>query len=185
MAIYRHSYVFRLAVDPVLYLWTGFAPLDTPGDAIDPDGARWIGGSQILDIPALKLLLGGAADRVDFVVSGVDAQTLRLVQDDRAEVQDASVMIGRVSFDGDLQIEAPIAWEWRGVADVLTVESKYAEEGRARRITLSVRSGDTRRNNPLPAFFTDADQKRRSADDDIFDHVAQITTGVTRRFGPK
>lgn len=184
MAFYRHSYVFRLAVDPVLYLWTGHGELETPSDSIDAGGATWLGAGHILDVPALKVLLNGAADRIDIRLSGVDAQTLRLALDDRAEVKDASVMIGRVSFDPAWQIEGAIAWEWRGTADVMTVSSKDGDI-RQRSINLSVRAGDTSRSDALLAFFTDADQRRRSPDDAMFDQVARINAGVTRRFGPK
>lgn len=184
MAVYRHSYVFRLAVSPVLYVWTGHGQLVTPADSIDAAGATWEGGGHLLDIPSLKVLLNGAADRVDIEVNGVDAETLRLAQEDRAEVRNASAMIGRVEFDSDWQLSGGIAWEWRGYADVMRVASRNAEQGRQRSIVLSLRSGDTRRSEPQPAFFTDADQKLRSADDDIFSHVAGITAGVTRRFGP-
>lgn len=185
MAIYRRSYLFRLAVDPVLYVWTGYGPLVTPGDAFDPGGAVWLGGGHILDIPSLKLLLNGAADRLDIQVNGVDADTLRLAQEDRAEVRNASALIGFVEFGQDWSVAAPPVWEWRGAADVLTVNSHAADKGRERTITLSVRSGDTRRSNPRPAFFTDADQRQRSPTDHIFSHVAQITAGITRRFGAK
>lgn len=184
MAAYRRSHVFRLEVDPVLYIWTGHGYLDTPGDTIDPLGARWLGGAHILDIPALKVLLNGAADRSDIQVSGVDGETLRLAQEDRAEVKDALVMIGSVKFDAAWQLVGPVAWEWRGTADVMSVGGRQSDQGRERTISLSIRAGDTRRSNPQPAFFTYADQKRRSADDEIFDHVAQITAGITRRFGP-
>lgn len=184
MAFYRRSYVFRLAVDPILYVWTGHGPLETPADAIDPAGASWLGGAHILDIPALKLLLNGAADRIDIQVSGVDADTLRLAQEDRSAIPDASVMIGYVEFGEDWSVAGPIKWEWRGAADVLTVNSRATEQGRQRTITLSIRSGDTRRSNARPSFFTDADQRRRSPTDAFFSHVAQITTGVSRRFGP-
>ena len=92
--------------------------------------------------------------------------------------------IGRVEFDADWQVSGQIAWEWRGEADVMTVTSQRSDDGRERTISLSIRSGDTRRSNPMPAFFTAADQKRRSPTDDIFSHVAAINAGVTRRFGP-
>lgn len=183
MAIYRRSYLFRLAVNPVLYVWTGHGPLETPGDTIDPAGASWLGGAHVLDIPSLKLLLNGAADRIDVQVSGVDPDTQRLAQEDRAEIPDASVMIGFIEFNEDWSIAGRVVWEWRGQADVLTVSSRATDQGRERTITLSIRSGDTRRSNARPAFFTDADQRRRSPTDAFFSHVAQITTGVTRRFG--
>lgn len=184
MAIYRRSYLFRLDVDPVLYVWTGHGPLVTPGDSVDPLGAEWIGGGHVLDIPSLRLLLNGAADRIDIQINGVDAETLRLAQEDRSEVKDAAVLIGRIDFAEDWQIAGPPVWEWRGIADVLTVSSRDTGNGRERTIGLSIRAGDTRRSNPQPAFFTFADQQRRSPTDTIFSHVAQITSGVTRRFGP-
>lgn len=184
MTTYRRSYLFRLAVDPVLYVWTGHGPLITSGDAIDPTGARWLGAGHILSVPSLKLLINGAADRIDIQVNGVDTETLRLAQEDRNEVQNASVLIGRVAFDDAWQIDGPVVWEWRGTADVMTVNSRASDKGRERTINLSIRAGDTRRSNPVPAFFTHADQVRRSPDDFFFDHVAQITAGVTRRFGP-
>lgn len=184
MAIYRRSYLFRLAVDPVLYVSTEHAPMVTPADSYDPAGATWLGGAHLLDIPSLKMLINGAADRIDIRVSGVDAATLRLAQDDRAEVQGAAVLIGYVHSDENWQIVGAPVWEWRGTADVMTITGQRSEGGRERTITLSVRAGDTRRSNPLPAFFTYADQHRRSSDDEFFDHVAQITAGVTRRFGP-
>lgn len=185
MGFYRRSFVFRLAVDPVLYVWTGHGPLETPADTIDPAGATWLGGAHILDIPTLKVLLNGAADRIDVQVSGASSEMLRLALEDRDEVRDAAVHIGFVEFDVDWQVSGPIVWEWRGAADVLTIASRSTEQGRERNITLSIRSGDTLRSNPRPAFFTDADQRRRSPDDAIFSHVAQITTGITRRFGAK
>lgn len=185
MAVYRHSYVFRMAVTPVLCIWTGHGPLDTPADVYNPSGARWLGGGHIISVPSLKVLMNGAADRQEIRVSGVDAEMLRLAQEDRSEVRDAQVLIGRVSFNEWWQVAGPIIWEWRGVADVLTVASSNAQNGRERTITLSIRAGDTRRSNAMPAFFTDADQKRRSPDDDFFSHVAGISSGTSRRFGPK
>jgi hypothetical protein len=184
MAVYRHSYVFRMAVNPVLRIWTGHGPLATPADIIDPTGATWLGGAHILSVPTLKVLIGGIADRVEIAVNGVDSETLRLVQEDRGEVRDADVRIGRVEFNDDWQVAGPIIWEWWGYADTLTVGSQQSEKGRERRITLSIRTGDTSRSNPLLAFFTDADQRRRAADDAFFSHVASINRGVTRRFGP-
>jgi hypothetical protein len=184
MAVYRHSYCFRLDVAPVLRIWTGHGPLETPADSFDPGGATWLGGGHIISVPQLKVLIGGIADRIDIAVNGVDAETLRLAIEDRAEVQNATARIGRVEFDANWQVIGPIAWEWRGVADTLTVGSQQSESGRERRITLSLRTGDTYRSNPLLSFFTDADQRRRSPDDAFFSHVAQITGGVTRRFGP-
>ncbi|OGT55476.1 MAG: hypothetical protein A3E01_09210 [Gammaproteobacteria bacterium RIFCSPHIGHO2_12_FULL_63_22] len=184
MATYRHSYVFRMAVSPVLYIWSGHGALETPADSVDASGATWLGGGHVVSVPSLKLLLNGAADRIDIRLSGITAEILRLVEEDRPEVQEAEVLIGRVEFDDDWQVSGTINWEWLGVADSMTIASGNSEKGRERVLTVSIRSGDTTRSNPQPAFFTDADQRGRSSDDAFFSHVGKINAGTSRRFGP-
>lgn len=185
MATYRRSIVWRLACDPAAYLWSGHGDLDVPSDLLDPSGARYRGAGALLEVPALKQLINGIADRVDFRVSGVSGETLRLALADRASVYGASLHVGTVSFDADWQITGPPVWDWRGIADVLTPDSKDTDQGRERTITLSVAAADTARANPRLAWFTDADQRRRSPTDKIFDRVAGINAGVTRRFGAR
>lgn len=185
MALYRRSYVFRLASDPVCYLWTGFADLDTPADDVDVTGATWRGAGEILSIPALKALINGTAERVRFSVSGVSAETVRLATDDRDSVYGAELRLGWVEFDEDWQLAGEIHWDWLGIADVITVESAESENGRQRTISLSVASSDTLRSNPNLTFYTDADQRKRSPDDDFCNQVANITLGMARRFGPR
>jgi hypothetical protein len=158
--------------------------LDVSPDAIDPDGARYIGAGALLDVPALKMLVNGAADRLDFVLSGVSAYTLRLAQEDAESVKDALVLIGEQDFDAAWQNDGPARWVWRGFADIMATDSQEATQGRQRTIRLSVRSADTFRSNPQPAYYTDHDQRRRSPTDAIGSHVALISNGVRRRFGP-
>jgi len=182
---YRHSYVWRLGSDPVSYLWTGVPKLRTPADDVDPSGAEWLGAGDLLRLPTLKLLINGIAQRVDFSLSGVSMEALRLALADKETVQGASLRIGRVDFDDDFQIVGSIHWEWIGIADVLSVESSGSENGRQRSITISAASSDTLRSNPNLSFFTAADQRKRSPDDQFCDFVGRITIGSTRRFGPK
>lgn len=184
MATYRRSILFRLAADPIARVWSGHGNLDVTGGAIDPDGARYVGAGALLDVPSLKLLVNGAADRLDFVLSGVSPYTLRLAIEDAPSIKDALVLIGEQSFDAAWQIDGPPVWVWRGLADVLITDSQESQAGRQRTIRLSVRSGDARRADPQPAYYTDPDQRRRSPTDAIFSHVAKISTGVRRRFGP-
>lgn len=184
MAFYRRSYLFRLASDPVCYLWTGHGRLATPANAVDPGGAEWVGAAQLLSLPTLKALINGVAERVRFSLSGVSPEALRLALEDRDSVQGAELRLGFVDFDSEWQV-ASVTWEWLGVADVLAVESAASEGGRTRTISLSVASADTLRSNPNLAFWTDADQRKRSASDAFCNQVAGISAGKTRRFGPK
>lgn len=182
---YKRSYLFRLACDPVCYLWTGHGWLDVPGDEVDPEGARYIGAAGLLSVPALKALINGEAERVEFGLSGVDQETLRLAMEDRASVDGAEVRLGFVEHDRDWKIVGGVHWEWLGRAAPLTLSSSATDSGRSRTISLSAASADTLRANPPLAFFTQNDQLKRSSDDIIFDHVSGITAGTTRSFGPK
>jgi hypothetical protein len=185
MATHRRAIVWRLAADPVAALWSGLGWLDTPPDDLDPNGRRFIGAGALLQVPELKQMMNGLADRVDFSISGVNAQTLRLALEDRDTIAGAALAVGHVTFDRNWQIEGSPVWTWRGVADVLSIDSQSMDAGRERTITLSVASADTARSNPGLTWFTDADQRRRSPDDAIFDRVAGISAGLTRRFGPR
>ena len=185
MATHRRAIVWRLACDPVAWIWSGWGWLDTPPDDYDAEGARYIGAGSLLDLPELQQMMNGLADRVDFSISGVSAETLRLALEDRATVEGALLTVGHVTFDRDWQIEGAPVWTWRGRADVLTIDSQASENGRQRTITLSVASADTLRSNPTLTWFTHADQLRRSSTDNIFDRVAGISAGITRRWGPK
>ena len=185
MAIYRRSYLFRLASDPICYLWTGHGPLVTPPDTVDPGGATWKGAAQLLSLPALKALINGVAERVKFSVSGVSPDTLRLALEDRETVRNAELRLGFVDFDPQWQVQS-VTWEWLGIADVLVVDSASGEGGkRTRTISLSVASADVLRSTPNLAFWTHADQQKRSPTDLFCNQVAGISAGKTRRFGPK
>lgn len=186
MATIRISWLLRIDSDPVCYLWTGIGPLETAPDAVDPTGATWVGAGEIITIPAVHALINGTAQRYNFVLSGVSTETMRLALADKASVKDAAVRIGRIEFDRDWQPVGPPTWEWLGIADALRIEGRHGgEAGRERSIMLMVGGADTSRSNPRFAFWTDASQRVRSPDDAFCDHVAMITFGVTRRFGPR
>lgn len=185
MATFRRSILWRLAADPVCRLWSGAGWLDMPGDDLDPGGARYFGAGALLQVPALKTLMNGLADRQSFGLSGVSAETIRLALEDRETVEGASLHVGYVDFDREWQVDGGAVWTWEGVADVLSIESKGDDGGRQRTISLSVASADVLRAVPQLAWFTHADQQRRSPGDNFFDRVAQLSAGATRRFGPR
>ena len=181
----REDYLVRIDSDPIARWWTGFGDLDIPADAVEPSGATYKGLGLINGLPNVRQLLNGTAERVDFQVSGVDPESLRLARVDAESVKGATIRIASVQFDDDEQAFGT-EWEWQGRCDSLKIDSQNAGEGkRSRTITLSVGSYDTGRSRSALTLFTDADQKRRSADDDIFSQVASMSGGVTRRFGPK
>lgn len=182
MATTRRSWLLRIDSAPPRYLWSGFGQLVTPADALDPAGATWLGASHIIGAPSLRALINGRAERVTFTLSGVAANMMSLVKN---SVKGAETRVGHVLFDDAWQLVGGVHYEWLGVADALRVASQYGDEGRSRSIMLMVGAADTTRSNPRFAFWTDASQRLRSPDDAFCDHVAMISSGITRRFGPK
>lgn len=184
MGLERRSYLIRINTNPRVRLWTGFGLLQTPGDAIDPEGATW-NGFGVIAIPGLKTLINGVADRVEFKLSGVDSQIVAIATEEADDVFHREVRVGTVEFDADWQMVGGVTWEWAGLADRIQVESQDEKGERTRAISLSVGSADVKRGNRIFAYWTDASQRRRSASDAFCDHVALISQQVTRKFGPK
>ena len=173
----REAFLFRLECAEPAYLWSG------AGDLVI-DGDTYLGGGELLDgLPQIAYLINGTADSVTFTASGVDPETIRLAHEDRNQVNGAPVRIGTVSMDERWQVAGPVDWEWEGVASVVTVDRSGSEDGGVTRsISLLVESGDTARSRSQLNFFSDADQRKRSATDAIFSHTAGIAQGNTRRF---
>lgn len=180
----RESFLFRIASDPIARVWSGVGDLVIPADIVEDEPALYLGGGELVNAPDFQQLINGVAERLEFTVSGVSADMLRLALEDAPSVENAKVHLGRVDFDDDWQI---IGVEWEAVfrADKLSVSSQPSQAGRERSITLSVGSADTDRSRSPQAFFTDADQRKRSPTDSFFSHVAGISGGTSRRFGPK
>lgn len=184
MASYRESIVAYIACDPPAILWSGIGPLPLPADAVLPSSMIALGGGELVSIPDFQQLIGGTAERLDFTVSGVDQETLRLALEDAPSVRGAAVHIGTVHFDDRWQV-ASVEWEARFEARSLSINRPAMQDGKVNRsITLTIVQGDSIRARAPNAYFTDADQRRKSATDAIFSHVAGINGGTSRRFGP-
>lgn len=178
MASYRQSYIFELDTPDPVYMWTGNGQLEH-------DGKVYLGGGGIINLPDIRQLINGAADRLDISISGVNDEAIRLIDEDRITIPQSDARIGRIHFDTDWQVTGDIEWLWYGVADHIRMNSANGQNGRIRTVSIGFASADTRRSNPQIAFFTDADQRKRSPDDAFFSHVGQISAGITREFGPK
>jgi hypothetical protein len=184
MSGYRESYVFRIETDDPATFWSGHGSLYLPADSVLPSGTIIPGAGELVNIPDLETLINGKAQRLDVTLSGVSPETIALATDEAPQVPGAAVWIGRVEFDAAWQVTA-LYWEWSGEGKKLSVDSNDSGGGRTRSITLSVAAGDTQRRRSPNAYFTNADQQRDFPTDTIFSHVAGISAGITRRWGPK
>lgn len=185
MAFYRESIIVYIACDPPALFWSGIGPLPVAADAVIPSPMVALGGSELISFPDFQTLINGTAERLDLIVSGVSEHIVRLALDDAPSVRGAAVHSGLVHFNEDWSI-ASIEWENVFEARSLSVSRPAEQSGEiTRTISLTIVQGDTTRARAPLAFFTDADQRRRSPDDAIFSHVAGISAGTSRRFGPK
>lgn len=172
---------FRLASDPVVRAWSGVGDFAIPSDLVEPGGAIYRGIGDVVGWPAVQQLINGAAERVEFALSGVTAEILQLARDDAVTVNGATVNLGFCVLDADLQRISPVAWLWEGVADVVTP----SRQGDTRAVTLSVGSLFTIRKRASLNTWTDAQQRKRSATDTFCAGVASLNAGVTKRFQPR
>jgi len=185
MASHRESILFRIDCDPPAFMWSGLGNLYIPPDDVLPVGSIALGGGELITVPDFQQLIGGTVERLDFTVSGVDEDSVRLALEDAPSVRGARVDVGTVTFDPDWQL-ANVVWEQVFEARSLTV-SRPKSDGNTpptRSVTLTIVQGPSTRGRSNIAFFTDADQRRRSNDDAIFSHVAGINAGTSRRWGP-
>jgi hypothetical protein len=180
----KESVLVRIASDPVARIWSGVGDLQVSADSVETEDSIYLGGAELVSAPDFQQLINGTADRLEFTLSGVNAEIVALAQEEAESVKGAALDLGTIRFDDDWQPVGIITWEARFRCDTLTVGSQAGDSGRTRTITLSVGSDDTGRSRAPIALFTDSDQRRRSPTDAFFDHVAGITAGTSRRFGP-
>lgn len=187
MAEVRESYLLKIDhPDEPARIWSGVGDLEIPADIVEtgPGPFVYLGAGQLLTVPDFQQLINGVAERVEFTVSGVDEETVRLALEDAPGVKNAGVYVGRADFDSDWQLIG-VEWEATFRADFLTVDSDAGNGLRVRTIKLSVGTDDTGRSYAPATYFTDADQRLRSPTDEIFDHVALLNRGTSRVFGPR
>jgi hypothetical protein len=185
MALYRESTLVRIGTPEAVLLWSGPGDLEVPADDVVPEDTIALGGIDLISVPDFQQLINGVAQRLDVTLSGVSMRTIAIAKGEAGDVPGASVDIGTIRFDPDWQQVGIVTWEFHGEARGLSVGSRDSNGERQRSITLTISAGDTTRSRAPMAFFTDADQRRRSDDDAIFDHVAAINLGTSRRWGPK
>lgn len=152
--------------------WLGVGDYPVAADDVDAEGGIYLGIGMVGDIPPLRQLVGGIAERVDFALSGVDETTMALANEDASLVKDALVNVGIVFFDEDWQAVAPPSWLWDGTADVIEQEADGAGEQIVRAVKLSVGSAFMDRTRVSLGYYTDADQQRRYPGDTFCARVA-------------
>lgn len=161
--------------------WTGPGDFYLPADGVDETGGIYKGVGLVGEIPAIRQLIGGLAERVEFSLSGVDEATRSMADEQADTVIGAPLHLGIVFFDQDWQ-PTPIVWAWDGTADLPSVTGESQGLDVIRQVKLSVGSAYTDRTRPQLSFLTDAAQRERSSDDDFCVRVAGMSIDSTIKF---
>lgn len=172
--VLRLGVFFRLETDPVVRLWLGFGDIVPGINAYDADGAVYRGLGELQNVPAINQLINGAAERVEFVMSGVSGEVLQISQGDDAEaIQGARADVGIGLMGQDWGLLGSLHWMASYVADILSGQQQPARPGDPiiRLVSLSAGTRFTRRRRPSLSYFTEQDQKRRFPGDRACDLV--------------
>lgn len=161
----------RLDTDAPLRIWLGFGAIEPGINVLDAVGAQYLGFGELRDIPAVKQLLNGAAERVDITLSGVSGSVLQLAAiNDVEAVKGRPLHIGVAIMGPDWQLLGAVHWCANYVADYLALEQPPATGMDAgaevvRTLRLSCGSTFTGRRRPQFSYFTNRDQQARSSGD--------------------
>lgn len=177
---YSLFFLMRLQTGEVVRAWLGVGDYALPADDVDTTGGVFKGIGMVGDFPALRQLVGGLAERVEFSLNGTDETVFRLAAVEMDDVISAEIYVGIIFFDQHWQAVDAAAWLWEGTADVPSVHRSSNEEGEiTRTVTLSVGTPFTDRVRAVLGYMTPEDQRRRSADDAFCDRVPAYDLGST------
>lgn len=162
---YYIAIFIRLAVAPVLRCWLGLGPIKPGVNTLDPDGVVYEGYGQALNVPAMKQLINGTAERIETGLSGLDNRILELATYANV-VHGKTHDIGIGIMGPDWALLGSVHWVKHYVADYLTMSVTPAQDIEGETVktaTLSSRSLMTGRMRPNWSYFNFKDQHARSA----------------------
>lgn len=185
----RAAVFLRIATDPVARAWSGVGGFTLPPDTVETEGGRYLGCGWMKNLPALDVLLNGAAESVTFTLSGVDERTIRLV--DQAEgARGVPAQLG-VMFYGPGWTRQPVRWfrRWRvdmvGSREVAVASDALASTAVEMSVSLTLGSTRTGRRVGQPSLWTHAEQQRLHPGDNGMALVGRLSADATRPHPPK
>lgn len=177
---------FRLETDPVVRLWLGFGNIFASGSVLDPGGAEYTGFGEITSLPEFTQMVNGAAERVEFVLSGVSGPVLQIAANSDADsVKGKRVSVGMGIFGADWQLLGAPHWLANYRADFLSIDQPAVANPTApivRTITLSCGTVLTSRRRPGLSYFSDRDQQARFPGDTFCNFTPRYATSFNKKW---
>lgn len=173
----------RIATDPIVYIWLGAGDIKPGVNVLDTTGVTYSGLGAIANVPSVKQLMSGAAERVDFVISGVSGDVLTIATgNDADDVKGSRVDVGFAIMAADWKLLGPVRWNANYEADYLAVEQEAADPSQpiVRTIRLSCGSRMTGRKRPAYSYFTNQDQQSRYPGDLFCQYTTVYAAGFEK-----
>lgn len=165
-------------------VWTGLSNYQLAADDTDTEGGLYLGLGWLQGIPAVSQLINGAAERVEFTLSGVDAAVVALADSEAPGLRNADAFMGLMLWDSlDQPLGAP-KWLWEGTSDSPRVASTPSDKDGSpiRQVTLSLGTPMTRRRRPDLAYWTDIQHQVDRPGDTFFSQVPLYNSSTTVRW---
>jgi hypothetical protein len=175
----------NIGTDPALHVWFGDEDKTANFDSIDPDGTVYLGGGRLINVPSLEVLVNGAADRVEFTISGIDPKTGASMLASLPPVRGVSVKLGLATLDKYWQPMGAIIPVWEGTASHASENSPPVGFNQSPTLSLSlaVVTGEATRSRPARSLWSAPHQKAISPTDKFCDETARLARGVQPPWG--
>jgi hypothetical protein len=172
----------------VTRLTTSLIGVDIPEDHVEtePGGAYYDGFPGLSSMPALKQLIGGLSDSVEFTLPGLDRELAQLFDIEAEVAEGAEVYVGKVFYDERLQLIGGARWIWLGQGGVFTLERSggTARDGSvtdaSQSVTLEVGTEQIMRAGAELQAWADAQHQNLHPGDKICSRTSLLSQGARK-----
>jgi hypothetical protein len=155
-----------------------------PADHIeDEDHVYYPGVPAIGQIPALRALINGISDSVEFGLSGLPSRIAEVADEQSHLAKGAAIYVGKLYWDDRWQMIGGPRWCWRGAAGTIRLRRAGGRIAGGRYTpptwTISIEAGTAqiRRAGAQLSYWTDAQHQRLNPGDRFFQFVGYYNQG--------
>jgi hypothetical protein len=173
------GWLMYLESTPTTRAWSGVGPLTlTAGSGPDTDGGAYLGLGLIVNMPSLKIPLGGSYSSHTFSISGVTQDILTMFSADRESLRGARLAWGRIELDAKGNPVAEPEWLWIGRVDSPVMTRDGTSNPPVRTIGLIAATGSVRRRVRSASYWTAPQQRAIDPNDAACDQVVHYSEGT-------
>lgn len=176
----RPAIFLRIETDPVIRIWSGSHPYPLAADAVDLEGGTYL-PLGLASFPVIDRMLDDQAGEYDFSLSGIDPETLQLLNVP-TDIEGARVNMGQIKFDARWQPLAGVDWTADFDAESVSWSLVQDGDGHAASVSLKVGTASTDRRLAPQLFWSPVEQAILSPTDLFFSFVPGYSAGTERQY---